>query len=183
MMSASNVVYEVTDRVEATAWGGVAAMHQLAHTIGLTQALDDKVHVLKIHKPYHESDHILNIALNILAGGTRLEDLELRRRDAVKIIDGIVAAEKMGAARHVMALIGRPTHTDSRATSMRSVCQLLQSRGQLGAHAGHQLAVLRRQGRPTGGHFLPLRPPSLPVGAHMRARAGLIGCGVMFASA
>jgi hypothetical protein len=81
MMSASNVSYEVSERVEATAWGGVAAMHQLSLAIGLTQALDDQVHVLKIHKPYHESDHILNIALNILAGGTSLEDLELRRRD------------------------------------------------------------------------------------------------------
>jgi hypothetical protein len=81
MMSASNVACEVSARVEATAWGGVAAMHQLARAIGLVHALDDKVHVLKRHKPYHESDHILNIALNILAGGTFLEDLELRRQD------------------------------------------------------------------------------------------------------
>lgn len=81
MMSACNVSYEVSDRVEATAWGGVAAMHQLARTIGLVEALDENVHVLKIHKPYHESDHILGIALNILAGGTYLEDLELRRCD------------------------------------------------------------------------------------------------------
>lgn len=82
MMSASNVCYEVMERLEATAWGGVAAMHQLAHMIGLVEALDEQVHVLKVHKPYHESDHILNIALNILAGGTCLEDLEVRRNDA-----------------------------------------------------------------------------------------------------
>ena len=81
MMSARNVAYEVSERVEATAWGGVAAMHQLARSIGLVQALDEKVQVLKIHKPYQESDHALNIALNVLAGGTCLEDLELRRRD------------------------------------------------------------------------------------------------------
>jgi len=81
MMSASNVAYEVSGRVEATAWGGVAAMHQLARTIGLVEALDENVHVLKVHKPYHESDHILNIGLNVLAGGTCLEDLELRRQD------------------------------------------------------------------------------------------------------
>jgi hypothetical protein len=31
--------------------------------------------------PYHESDHVLNIAYNILAGGQRLEDIELRRQD------------------------------------------------------------------------------------------------------
>lgn len=81
VMSASNVVYEVSERTEATAWGGVAAMHQLARTVGLVEALDDMVRVLKVHKPYHESDHILNIALNILAGGTCLEELELRRQD------------------------------------------------------------------------------------------------------
>ncbi len=81
MMSASNITYEVSERVDATAWGGVAAMHQLALTVGLVESLDEKVHVLKVHKPYHESDHILNIALNILAGGTFLEDLELRRQD------------------------------------------------------------------------------------------------------
>ena len=81
MMSASNVVYEVSERTEATAWGGVAAMHQLARTVGLVDALDAMVQVFKVHKPYHESDHILNIAMNVLAGSTCLEDLELRRQD------------------------------------------------------------------------------------------------------
>jgi hypothetical protein len=33
--------------------------------------------------PYHESDHVLNIAFNILAGGKRVEHLELRRNDEV----------------------------------------------------------------------------------------------------
>jgi hypothetical protein len=33
--------------------------------------------------PYHESDHVLNIAFNILAGGHKLEHLELRRNDEV----------------------------------------------------------------------------------------------------
>lgn len=82
MMNASNALYEVSERVEATAWGGVAAMYQLAQCIGLVKGLDEKVHVLKMHKPYHESDHILSLALNVLAGGTCLEDLELRRQDA-----------------------------------------------------------------------------------------------------
>jgi len=81
MMDASNVSYEVSGRADATAWGGVAAMYQLARRVGLVASLDEQVHVLKIHKPYHESDHILSIALNVLAGGTCLEDLELRRQD------------------------------------------------------------------------------------------------------
>ena len=37
--------------------------------------------MLKIHLPYHESDHVLNIAYNLLAGGTCLEHLELLRSD------------------------------------------------------------------------------------------------------
>jgi len=36
---------------------------------------------LKRHLPYHESDHVLNIAYNVLVGGMRLEDIELRRND------------------------------------------------------------------------------------------------------
>jgi Transposase DDE domain group 1 len=43
------------------------------------------VNVLKIHKPYHESDHVLNIAYNVLCGGERLEDIELRRKDRVML--------------------------------------------------------------------------------------------------
>ena len=31
-----------------------------------------------MHVPYYESGHVLNIAYNILAGGMRLEDIELR---------------------------------------------------------------------------------------------------------
>jgi len=41
------------------------------------------LHLLKIHMPDHESDHVLNIAYNLLAGGACLEHLELRRNDEV----------------------------------------------------------------------------------------------------
>jgi len=34
-----------------------------------------------VHLPYHESDHVLNIAYNIVVGGVRLEDIEQRRQD------------------------------------------------------------------------------------------------------
>ena len=43
------------------------------------------VHVLKRHLPYLESDHILNIAFNILAGGKRMEHIELRRNNTRSI--------------------------------------------------------------------------------------------------
>lgn len=37
--------------------------------------------LLKLHMPYHESDHVLNVAYNILCNGGCLEDIELRRAD------------------------------------------------------------------------------------------------------
>ncbi len=46
-------------------------------------AIDARLHLLKHHLPYHESDHVLNIAYNSLCGGTCLDDLELRRHDGV----------------------------------------------------------------------------------------------------
>ena len=41
----------------------------------------DDLSQFKVHLPYHESDHVLNLADNALCGGTCLEDLELRRQD------------------------------------------------------------------------------------------------------
>jgi hypothetical protein len=49
----------------------------------LVAAIDRDVHVLKRHLPYHESDHVLNVAYNLLSGGECLEDLEWLRNDEV----------------------------------------------------------------------------------------------------
>lgn len=81
MFAASNIRYEMAPRVQALNCGGIGAMHLLAHRLGLIEDLDRNLELLKVHLPYHESDHVLNIAYNILSGGQRLEDLELRRQD------------------------------------------------------------------------------------------------------
>jgi hypothetical protein len=83
MFTARNVQYEIAQRTRGLSSGGIGVIHQIARTVGLIDALDRNVRLLKVHLPYHESDHILNIAYNILAGGTCLEDLELRRNDEV----------------------------------------------------------------------------------------------------
>ena len=83
MYRAGQIQYEHSDRVRGLATGGIGAMHQLVQHIGLVEAIDQHVEVLKVHLPYHESDHVLGIAYNSLCGGTSLQDIELRRQDEV----------------------------------------------------------------------------------------------------
>ena len=81
MMSGSNIHYQMSARTEAIGCGGVGAFHLLAQRIGLVDEINSRLPLLKRHLPYFESDHVRNIAYNILVGGQRLEDIELRRQD------------------------------------------------------------------------------------------------------
>ena len=73
--------YELPERSRGFAHGGAPLLHRLAGDVGLVEAIDRRLHLLKIHRPYHESDHVLNLALNALCEGRCLEDVELRRND------------------------------------------------------------------------------------------------------
>jgi hypothetical protein len=81
MIAAYNIHYELGERVQGLGPGGIGAMLLLARRTGLIADIDRDLHLLKRHLPYHESDHVLNIALNLLAGGTKLEHLERLRND------------------------------------------------------------------------------------------------------
>ena len=83
MFTASNIHYELSERVRGLDTGGIGAMHRLARHTGLIREIDERVHLLKRHLPYHESDHVLGIAYNILSGGSCLQDIELRRNNEV----------------------------------------------------------------------------------------------------
>ena len=77
MFTASNIHYEMADRTRAVGAGGIGAIHLLARRLGLVDAIDQQLQVLKLHLPYHDSDHVLNLAYNALAGGGCLEHLEV----------------------------------------------------------------------------------------------------------
>jgi len=83
MMTARTVHYELADRVRGISVGGIGALHALACRMGLREAIDRRLRLLKLHLPYHESDHVLALAYLPLCGGTCLEDLELLRQDEV----------------------------------------------------------------------------------------------------
>ena len=82
MFAASKIKYELAERTRAINCGGIGLIHRLVGEIGLAEAIDSRLHLLQMHLPYHESDHVLNIAYNALCDGRCLEDIELRRNDA-----------------------------------------------------------------------------------------------------
>ena len=83
MLTASNIHYEIAERCHGIGVGGIGAMHLLVRRLGLIEAIDRRLELLKIHLPYHESDHVLALAYLPLCGGTCIEDLELLRNDEV----------------------------------------------------------------------------------------------------
>lgn len=83
VFTASNIHYEAAAKTHAIACGGIGAIQLLVRKLGLAEAIDERLHLLKYHLPYHESDHVLNFAYNALCNGTCLDDIELRRNDIV----------------------------------------------------------------------------------------------------
>jgi hypothetical protein len=81
MMAASNIHYEMAEKGRAINCGGLGAVHLMVKKLGLPREIDQRLFLLKKHLPYHESDHVLNLAYNALLDGVRLEDIELRRND------------------------------------------------------------------------------------------------------
>jgi len=82
MFTARNIHYEIAEKTRAINCGGIGAIHQMVLKSGLVKEINKQVKLLKCHIPYHESDHVLNIAYNVLCGNIRLEDIELNRQDA-----------------------------------------------------------------------------------------------------
>jgi hypothetical protein len=90
MLTSGKINYEVGGNVEATPYGGLFAMHRLVTRLGLVKAIDATLNLLKMHLPYHESDHVLTLAYSVLTGGTRLEDVDRLRND-VPLMNGLGA--------------------------------------------------------------------------------------------
>jgi hypothetical protein len=83
VLSGTNIHYEVSERTRAISAGGLGMIHTMVGCLGLAETINRSLYLFKIYLPYSESDHVLNIAYNIVAGGTCLDHLELRRNDEV----------------------------------------------------------------------------------------------------
>ena len=90
MFTSGVIHYEIGANTDAMSFGGIGAAHRLVTKLGLPEKIDAGVKLLKVHLPYHESDHVLNLAYNVLSGGTRLEDIE-RLRHSTAYMDALGA--------------------------------------------------------------------------------------------
>ena len=81
MIRPATTKVELAEKQQAVNCGGLAAIIELIRTLGLRTELNRAAKVLKFQLPYDEADHILNIAFNLLAGGTCLDHIEHRRND------------------------------------------------------------------------------------------------------
>jgi hypothetical protein len=72
---------EVASRSTVTPYGGLALASAFLKRFRVAQQIDERVEVLKIHVPFHESDHVLAQALSLYVGGECLEDQAALQHD------------------------------------------------------------------------------------------------------
>ncbi len=107
----TNIQYELADRTRGMSHGGIGSMLLLVRRLKLPEAIDERLHLLKIHLPYHESDHVLNFAFNALCDGTCLDDIELSAQRR-----GVSRRDRREAAFPIRR---RPATSVGGSTSMR----------------------------------------------------------------
>lgn len=93
MITPPRIGYELAGKQQAIAAGGIGTILQLTKQLDLRSEINRAIPLLKLHLPYDEADHVLNIALNLLAGGDCLEHLEDRRCDEAYL--NAVGAERI----------------------------------------------------------------------------------------
>lgn len=93
MIVTPQIKYEMADKQQAISAGGIGTILQLLQQLELRKDINDAIPLFKVHLPYDEADHVFNIALNLLAGGTCLDHLEVRRTDEAYL--NAVGAERI----------------------------------------------------------------------------------------
>jgi hypothetical protein len=89
-LSARTIRYETADRIDAIACGGIGAIHQLADRVGLVRALDERLPILKVRRPYSEADRAKSASRS-----SRYASLDTVRGSQKSVAVGCCDASKM----------------------------------------------------------------------------------------
>ena len=90
VLGRAKAAYELAERSRGIAHGGMGLVAGLVERVDLAGEIDSSLDLLAVHRRYFESDHVLNVAYNILRGGKTLDDIERRRGDRV-FLDALAA--------------------------------------------------------------------------------------------
>ena len=82
--------FELSEKVGGIIHGGLGLICRLIKKLRLRKVIDQQLQLLKIHRPYSESDHVLAIVLNAISGGQTLDDIDRLRNDRV-LLDALGA--------------------------------------------------------------------------------------------
>ncbi|MEJ2131015.1 MAG: IS1380 family transposase [Gammaproteobacteria bacterium] len=105
---------ETEERATVTRFGGLALVEPFFRRFGVASLIDEHVEVLKMHMPYHESDHVLAQALNLYVGGTCLEDMmHLQHDEAVLRLVGACRLPDPTTAGDFLRRFDRAEHADA----------------------------------------------------------------------
>ena len=70
------IVVRENKRSPLLGYAGIVPVRNLIKKLDIASTIDRSVSVLKRHRPYFESDHVLNFVYNFLTGGEAINDIE-----------------------------------------------------------------------------------------------------------
>ena len=109
---------------------GIVIIRQLIERLGIAQAINAGLRVLRRHKPYVESDHILTLVYNLLTGGDRLNDINRLADDAALL--RVLGTEQVPHATTVGDFLARFRHEkdedeDTEPRRLRKLRQVIEA--------------------------------------------------------
>ena len=105
---------------------GLVIIRQLIERLGIAQAINAGLRLLRRHKPYAESDHILTLVYNLLSGGETLNDVNRLGDDPALL--RVLGTEQVPHATSVGDFLARfkPKKADREQRPLRKLREVIE---------------------------------------------------------
>lgn len=105
---------------------GLTIVRQLIERLGIVATLDRALNLLRRHKPYAESDHILTLIYNLLSGGDTLHDVNRLSDDPALL--RVLGAERVPHATTIGAFLARFAKRKQPLRKLREAAEAIQQK-------------------------------------------------------
>ena len=106
---------------------GLVIIRQLIERLGIAQAINAGLRLLRRHKPYAESDHILTLVYNLLSGGETLNDVNRLGDDPALL--RVLGTEQVPHATTIGAFLARfkPKKNDQEQRPLHTLREVIET--------------------------------------------------------